>query len=189
MKRISIRLSEEEITEIKCFASDKLKKSIESQILSNEKKVIKQINRSNKKRLYQEGLKKKKDLDTGVSAILKIKKAEEFKAELIKNQTDAEKVFKAKLKSIGFNYEFQKIVHNKKGFHILDFYIPTIGLAIELDGGYHTSKDQMEKDVKRSKILKSVGYSRIKRYTNEEALKISDLDLLEHLKSYKKLTI
>ncbi len=54
--------------------------------------------------------------------------------------------------------------------YIVDFCCLEIMLIIELDGGYHNTIDQKEKDELRDLHLRGLGY-RILRYTNEIALK------------------
>ena len=49
---------------------------------------------------------------------------------------------------------------------ILDFYCPEEKLCIELDGGYHNTPKQSEKDKKRDLILKSYGI-KVLRFRNE----------------------
>lgn len=79
---------------------------------------------------------------------------DKFRDDLIKNQTPAEKLFKAYLKSAGIKYEFQKVVYvDNTQFYILDFFLPEYTIAVELDGGYHFTKEQLELDILRTKKL------------------------------------
>lgn len=108
-----------------------------------------------------------------VRANNKIKKkleahAEKFREQLIKNQTPAEVKFKAFLKSLDIEYEFQKIIYNDKTFHIVDFFLPEKGFVVELDGGYHQNKRQKGKDTYRAGILKKAGVLKVYRFRNEE---------------------
>lgn len=80
-------------------------------------------------------------------------KAEEFRADLIKNQTLSEKKFKLILKELNIKYEFQKIFYTEKSFYIADFYLNDYNIVIEIDGGYHNTVEQKEKDSKRTKAL------------------------------------
>ena len=52
---------------------------------------------------------------------------------------------------------------------ILDFYCHELKLAVEVDGGYHFSREQMERDGNRSAELERFGIKVI-RYTNQEVL-------------------
>lgn len=110
--------------------------------------------------------------------------ADKYRKDLIKKQTNSEKVFKAKLKSLGIKYEFQKIVFDGDKFYIVDFYIPKLKLVIEIDGGYHTTKDQIYKDKVRISRLSILGYKRVSRFTNEEAISIKDFKIKEILNKY-----
>ena len=56
---------------------------------------------------------------------------------------------------------------------ILDFYCPAENLAIELDGGYHNTPKQSEKDKERDLILKSYRI-KVLRFRNE--LVFQDID-------------
>lgn len=96
------------------------------------------------------------------------KKANEFREQLIKNQTDSEKRFKIYLQQLGIKYDFQKIIFYQKSFYIVDFYIPSKKVVFEIDGGYHNTKDQREKDYKRTEILRNFGIKEVYRFTNEE---------------------
>lgn len=97
-------------------------------------------------------------------------KANEFRKSLIKNQTQAEMQFKIVLKELGISYDFQKIFFYKKSFYIVDFYLPSFGIALEIDGGYHNTKEQRLKDKIRSKDLKIIGITSILRFKNEDII-------------------
>ena len=53
--------------------------------------------------------------------------------------------------------------------YIADFFCLKANLIIEVDGGYHNSKEQMEDDEIRTRHLNELGY-RVIRFTNEEIL-------------------
>lgn len=118
--------------------------------------------------------------------------AEKFKVKLTKDQTEAEKVFKAILKSENIEYEFQKIIYytdpedSKEKFFIVDFYLPTTNIIIELDGGYHDKKTQKVKDQVRTKRLKEKGYTKVVRYLNTEVLLNSYSVVVKKLKTSMK---
>lgn len=101
--------------------------------------------------------------------------AEYYKHILEINATYAERVLYSFL--IGkIDFEFQKIIYtdNKKHFFIADFYIPSKNLIIELDGEYHDDAKQQDKDIWRTKILKSLGYKVI-RFKNKQITESRDL--------------
>jgi len=56
---------------------------------------------------------------------------------------------------------------------ILDFYCPSERIAIELDGGYHNTPKQSEKDKERDLILKSYRI-KVLRFKNELVFKNID---------------
>lgn len=94
------------------------------------------------------------------------------------NPTEGEKLFKNFCDKYRIPYNIQKpIMIGYKGF-ILDFEIITKDnpklhnskkrkIAVEIDGEYHKTKEQKEKDDARTKTLKSSQYSVI-RFTNDE---------------------
>lgn len=96
-------------------------------------------------------------------------KAEELRLELIKNSTPSEKLAKVKLKDLGVKTLFQEIVYYNKNrnFYIVDFLISSIKTVVEIDGGYHNTKEQQLKDANRTKRLNLLGYN-VVRFTNKE---------------------
>ena len=78
---------------------------------------------------------------------LKENTAEHYKHILEVNATYAEKLLKTFLTG-KIDFEFQKIIYtDNKHFFIADFYIPSQNLIIELDGEYHDSIKQQDKDI------------------------------------------
>ena len=87
--------------------------------------------------------------------------------------TDAEKTLweyiRAKQLSVKFNR--QHIISD----YIVDFVCIEKKLIIEIDGGYHSEYEQIEKDEFRTKRLENLGFTVI-RFKNEEVLgNISDV--------------
>ena len=100
--------------------------------------------------------------------------AERYKHILEVNATYAERLLKIFLTG-KIDFEFQKIIYtDNKHFFIADFYIPSKNLIIELDGEYHDNAKQQEKDIWRTKILKSLGY-RVIRFKNKQITESKDL--------------
>jgi very-short-patch-repair endonuclease len=58
------------------------------------------------------------------------------------------------------------------GPYILDFYCPTVKLAVELDGGQHNQSDNREYDAVRSEYLKAQGVHVMRFWNNEVLLDI-----------------
>ena len=72
--------------------------------------------------------------------------AEYYKHILEVNATYAERLLKTFLDR-KIDFEFQKIIYtDSRHFFIADFYIPSKNLIIELDGGYHETSEQKQKD-------------------------------------------
>ena len=101
--------------------------------------------------------------------------AEHYKHILEVNATYAERVLYSFLTG-KIDFEFQKIIYtdNKKHFFIADFYIPSKNLIIELDGEYHEDAKQQNKDIWRTKVLKSLGY-RVIRFKNKQIVESKNL--------------
>ena len=107
---------------------------------------------------------------------LKIWNNRKYKRKLWKNITYSEKIVFNILKKNKIKFKFQKgfwtIKGKYKGYHcIVDFYIPSKRLSIEVDGGYHNSTEQKRKDIFKEVWLKNrkVYLLRIK---NENAIDI-----------------
>jgi very-short-patch-repair endonuclease len=89
--------------------------------------------------------------------------------ELRRHQTDAERVFWTQVR--GRNFHGLKFFRQYSiGSYILDFYCPTVRLAIELDGGQHNQPEGREYDEVRSEFLRSNGIT-VVRFWNHEVLR------------------
>lgn len=179
-KGFVIRFTYEEIEELLECVTPKLRSKIRSKIDTSELDTIKRLEEENSARI-----KAAKSFNGSENKMIDV--AEEYRKNLIKNQTNSESIFKAKLKSINVSYEFQKIIFTKSNFSIVDFYLPDYGLVIEIDGGYHLTNEQKENDKFRTAKLSNIGYKNLKRFTNEEAVNIKDISLMNYLKSIKRL--
>ncbi len=96
---------------------------------------------------------------------------------LRKNFTDAERKLWSKLRNkqlLGFKFFRQYSV----GPYILDFYCPTVKLAIELDGGQHAQGARALYDEKRTEYLDEHNIKVI-RFWDNDVLKNTDGVLLE----------
>ncbi len=56
------------------------------------------------------------------------------------------------------------------GPYIVDFYCPTVKLAVELDGGQHNQRNNKEYDTVRSEYLKAHGIDVMRFWDNEVLL-------------------
>jgi very-short-patch-repair endonuclease len=103
----------------------------------------------------------------------------QWRRELRRNQANAERVLWAKVRNkqlLGMRFFRQYSV----GPYILDFYCPTVKLAVELDGGQHTKSDNRVYDAARSEYLKAQGIDVMRSWNNKVLLDIqSVLSLLE----------
>jgi len=92
----------------------------------------------------------------------------QHRQELRRNQTDAEKAVWRRVRNrqfLGMRFFRQYSI----GPYILDFYCPTVKVAIELDGGQHNQSENKEYDEARSEYLKTQGINVI-RFWNHEVL-------------------
>ncbi len=88
-----------------------------------------------------------------------------YRKNLRNNPTPAEKELWNYLKNkqlAGRKFRRQHSIDN----FILDFYCPAEKLAIELDGGYHSTSKQKASDRERDSILKAYGI-KVLRFKNE----------------------
>ena len=86
---------------------------------------------------------------------------------LRKNMTDEEKhLWYDFLKKLPFTVNRQKNIGN----YIVDFYIHSKGIVIELDGSQHLSEEHEISDKKRDAELNKLG-PRVIRYTNDDIKK------------------
>lgn len=91
----------------------------------------------------------------------------DLRRELRQKMTEAESVLweNVRAKKLGVNIKRQYGI----GPYILDFYIPKISLAIEVDGGIHLKPEVKEKDINKDAFLNENGISVI-RFRNEDVL-------------------
>lgn len=81
----------------------------------------------------------------------------------------------------GFKFRRQHPI----SLYIADFYCHKLKLIIEIDGGYHFTKEQIPKDEERTEILEFNGI-RVIRFSNDEVLLNIDTVLKEIEKYFPK---
>ena len=95
--------------------------------------------------------------------------------------TNTEKIFAEYLLNENINFYFQKGFINP--FHrIVDFYIPSISLIVEIDGGYH--QDTVEKDKRKDYLWKTKRNLNTLRITNEQVLNGSYKQIFSNYLTY-----
>ena len=94
--------------------------------------------------------------------------ANKNKKRLEESSTQYERILFNKLKRTFKNKikAQQPFLINKKLYYA-DIYIPSLKLIIEVDGGYHGTKEQSLKDAQRDADFASIGYTTM-RFTNEQ---------------------
>ena len=93
---------------------------------------------------------------------------------LRRNQTDAERALWAKVRNKQF-FGIKFFRQYSIGPYIIDFYCPTVKLAVELDGGHHSQSDNREYDAARSEYLKTQGIDVMRFWDNEVLLDIQSV--------------
>ncbi len=94
--------------------------------------------------------------------------------ELRRNQTDAERALWAKVRNKQF-FGIRFFRQYSIGPYIVDFYCPTVKLAVELDGGQHSRSDNREYDTIRSEYLRTQGIDVMRFWDNEVLLDIQSV--------------
>lgn len=95
-------------------------------------------------------------------------KCESFKLELLRKQTIRELQICKLFQSLGIPHHIQPIICP----FIVDFYLPTKCLVIELDGGIHNTAIQQERDYRKDDYIFSLGImiQRFKNSTSDEEI-------------------
>ena len=97
-----------------------------------------------------------------------VKWANNNKKKLEESSTKYEKkLYSALYKPLKGRVKKQQPFIINKHLYYADIYIPSLKLVIEVDGGYHNTEEQKEKDKQRDEDFKSIGYTTL-RYTNEQ---------------------
>ncbi len=98
--------------------------------------------------------------------------------ELRHKETEAERIFWSYVREKQFqNLKFYR--QYSVGPYILDFYCPSIQLAIELDGGHHNDTDNKIYDAERTEYLKELKIE-VLRFSNNEVLEDAE-DIFEKI--------
>ena len=96
------------------------------------------------------------------------KEAESRRRTLLKKATSSEKAFSRILDGLNIKYEPQKILYNNHHYFIVDFFLTDENLVVEIDGGYHNTRDVKNKDKYRTNIIMKNGIDQVIRFTNEQ---------------------
>jgi very-short-patch-repair endonuclease len=178
-------LTVEEIRQLKNFSQAEKKALTEvAKTIKNLDKEIVLLKKLQRKEQNKAGRKQKKEAKKDRLEQVKTAHneymnhwAERFVWENIIHMTDAEREFTRLTESKGLKLRFQYQINilgdrgRKQGrilkFYIADFCDTKNMIIFEIDGGYHTTKEQKLKDFHRTKDLNRLGY-RVIRLTNEE---------------------
>jgi leucyl-tRNA synthetase len=84
-----------------------------------------------------------------------------------KQPTVAENILWNALKNKGIGYKFRR--QHPVESYIVDFICLDVWVAVEVDGGYHTSAEQIALDTERDAILSRIGFTTL-HFTNNEVI-------------------
>ena len=101
-----------------------------------------------------------------------------------RNSTLAEDILWKNIRNKQFGVEFRR-QHIIADF-IADFVCIDKMLIIEVDGGYHSGKEQIEEDGVRTEILNNLGF-RVVRFTNEEVQFNLDYVITDNTKHIERM--
>jgi very-short-patch-repair endonuclease len=100
-------------------------------------------------------------------------KLKEIRKKLRRQDIGAEKVLWQKIRNRQQKYKFRR--QYSIGQYVVDFYCPKIKLAIEVDGGTHSTAGEIKRDKNKQIFLEKLGIV-VKRYNNIDVYKnISDV--------------
>ena len=105
------------------------------------------------------------------------------RADLMANSSTAERSVYSFLKNIGINVIRQYPINTGRKQYFCDLYLPDFHAVIEIDGGYHFTKNQRRLDTNRSSGLRRLGYH-VLRLSNKDARKKEKI--LSKIKSLQK---
>lgn len=109
-----------------------------------------------------------------------ISRATKFATENRKKMTPAARRFRTMMGNARIGVKSEYIIKNNYSFYLIDFYIPSANLCVEIDGGYHNTPEQKEYDAERDLFLQSKGY-KTARLTNEQVMSMSVIQVREFL--------
>ena len=117
---------------------------------------------------------------------------EQRKRALKKNATQGELVLNGllmilvKQKKIPKRVMFQKGLIAGNGYCIVDFYLPFLGLCIEVDGGYHFSAKQQSHDNWKNNYIINERKMRVLRINDKECYDLTPEQLLFYINRAKQ---
>jgi len=102
---------------------------------------------------------------------------------LWENATKAEEILWMELRNNQLEgYKFRR--QHPLNIYIVDFYCHKLKLVIEIDGGYHQTKEQKKLDTERTSVIEFQGL-KVMRFTNEEVI-FGVSDVLNKIKEFIK---
>lgn len=96
----------------------------------------------------------------------------QIRCDLLSHTTDAEKAAARICSQLGHKVVLQQPIITGRKLYFADIYLPEIKTIIELDGGYHFTRNQKRKDGNRSAGIWRLGYH-VVRLSNHDARDIN----------------
>lgn len=88
--------------------------------------------------------------------------------ELLSKTSDAEKAAIANCERLGYKVVRQYPINTGRKLYFADIYLPELHMVLEIDGGYHYTREQKRKDGNRSAGIWRLGYH-VCRLSNRDA--------------------
>jgi very-short-patch-repair endonuclease len=105
---------------------------------------------------------------------------------LVKDQTLQEKIWKTKLRSLGVEFEVQKILKIDGFTMIADFFLGVpYELIIEIDGSVHEADGMKERDLRRDMVIWESFGCNVWHVTNNQAFNMKVEEIRDKLESYR----
>lgn len=107
---------------------------------------------------------------------------------ILKEKATASELLLASLLDESFvPFKFQKgLITGAKMFYIVDFYVPSLRLCIEADGGYHGTEEAKKYDAIRNEYMTRKRNLTVLRITNYEISELTSEALMGWIGSLKK---
>lgn len=90
------------------------------------------------------------------------------RCDLLSHTTDTERAAARICSRLGYKVILQQPIFTGRKLYFADIYLPEIKTIVELDGGYHFTKNQKRKDGNRSVGIWRLGYH-VVRLNNHDA--------------------
>lgn len=144
-----------------------------SQWLMENKKVVEKRKKSSKEKKKRVNVKKKREKKVPIdkSKLSTKELASLYQKENKKRTTRSERIMEQLLNKFKISNEKQKIFfygEKEEYFYLADFYLPDLGIVIEVDGKYHNTPEQQKRDFYKDEHYTKTLKLKLLRITNEK---------------------